>query len=94
MLKSIGAGMMPNAGQPGILNTARPSAPQMVTLDGFDAQRKAAQDAAITHQRMVANEKALIAQLGPQGYSKALALAQQQAQATSAALRAASGFVG
>jgi hypothetical protein len=51
------------------------------TLDVFDAHRRAAQDAQIAHQRMVGNRKALEAQLGAQGYAKALA--QQQAQAAS-----------
>ena len=78
----------------GMLKSISPSTVPAATLDVFDAHRRAAQDAQIAHQRMVGNRKALEAQLGAQGYAKALALAQQQAQAASAALLSASGFTG
>lgn len=78
----------------GMLKSTGPSAPMAVNVDAFEVQRKAAQDAVFAHRRMVSNEKALVAQLGPQGYAKALALARQQADAASVAMLSTSGFTG
>lgn len=80
----------------GMLKSIKPFPAPAVNLGAYDVQRRVALEAQIAHQRMVGNRKALEAELGPQGYAKALALALalQQAQATSAALLAASDFTG
>lgn len=65
------------------------SAAPALTLDAWDVRRRTAQDAALAHQRMLSNRAALEAQLGPQGYARALMAAQQQARdASNAALAA------